>query len=309
MRFLRKTDYYRLIQPNDLETLLQSAVEAGYNGEQLLIDSELSAMETIKSYLAARYDLDRAFSDTPVFDISKSYYAQSRVQYHEPTYSTSSTYPLNARVSINGNIYECTTAITAAEPFTISNWKFICLDYALFYVLNPAPEFQELTNYPTGSVVWFSDNYTYTALRDTTGQSLNMSVYSEYGADRSGEYTLKEDVANSAYWLRNSLYSFSGALPTDGTRWALGDNRNALLVEKVIDISLYNLWTVAAPRNIPEVRIIRYHGRSVNDDSCAMGWLKAVASGDISANIPGKYPIQGLSIVFNTGTPKQINTY
>lgn len=61
MRFLRNTDYYRLIQPNDLDALLLSANDAGYDGNQLLIDSENTAIEIIKNALCARFDLDRIF--------------------------------------------------------------------------------------------------------------------------------------------------------------------------------------------------------------------------------------------------------
>lgn len=316
MRFLRTTDYYRLIQPNDLNVLLQSAQTAGYNGTQLLIDCENGALETVKSYLSARYDLNRVFSDTPIYNSGTTYYGQNRVQYHEPAYSASSTYAIGTRVSINNNIYQCSTTISTPEVFTLAHWTFICLDYALFYITLPYPEFQEFTNYPSGIQVWFSDDYTYTAIKSTKGQLPNSSVYSEYGADKdfpivdTGGTRLLEDVSSTQYWTKSgSKYSVTGTLPTDGTKWTSGDNRNALMVQHIIDITLFNLYSTVSPRNIPELRYVRFDGNDRNQNGGAIGWLKKVASGDISVNLAQKYPQQGLSVVFNSGAPKSQNTY
>lgn len=314
MRFLRNTDYYRLIQPEDLNALLLSAENAGYDGDQLLIDSENTAIEVIKNALCARYDLDRIFTDTPIYSSGTTYYGQNRVQYHEPAYDDSLTYSVGARRSYNNNIYECNTTIGTPEAFTLSKWNFICLDYALFYANIPNSEFQSFTNYLAGTTVWFSDNYTYTALRNTNGQSLNNAVFSEYGADRTVPYDNSpvpqlQDISNTAYWQRNSIYSFSNIIPTNGTKWTQGDNRSQLIVEKVIDIALFNLFTSISPRNIPEVRLIRYDGNDRNQNGGAMGWLKKVALGEIPALLPQKYPVQGIPFVFGTGAPKQQNTY
>lgn len=314
MSFLRKTDYYRLIQPNDLDTLLQAADEAGYDGEQLLLDSENTAIETIKNALLARYDIDRVFTDTPVYDPAATYYAQSRVQYHEAAYDDSITYAAGDRRSYENKIYECNTTIGTPEAFDISHWDFVCLDYALFYAITPNPEFQEFTNYEQGVTVWYKDNYTYTALKPTTGQSLNNVVYSNYGADRTipfdgGTQVYNEGVSNTAYWLRNSVYSFTGIIPTDGTKWIQGDNRSQMIIQNVIDITLFNLFSSVSPRNIPELRMIRYDGNDRNQNGGAMGWCKKVALGQIPVMLPQKTPAEGLPFVFGTGAPKSQNTY
>ena len=315
MRFLRNTDYYRLIQPKELTTLLQTAVISGYDGTQLLIDSENAAIEEIRGYLSARYYLDRLFSDTPLYSGTKTYFGQNRVQYHETAYSATSTYAVGNRISINNNIYECFIAITVAEAFNATKWTFICLDYAIFSANLPATEFKDLLDYPKTTTVWFSDNYTYTALQNTKGQLLNNAVYSEYGADRTasnvdrGTQTYLQDITSATYWLRNTIYSFTGALPTDGTKWTQIDNRNGLMINCIVDIVLYNLFTILAPRNVPAERITRYKGESTHDTKCVIGWLKAVSMGELSANLPTKYPTQGISLIFNSGAPKSQNTY
>lgn len=307
MRFLRNTDYYRLIQPKELTTLLQTAVIAGYDGTQLLIDSENAAIEEIRGYLSARYDLDRLFSDTPLYSGTKTYFGQNRVQYHETAYNATSTYAVGNRISINNNIYECFIAITVAEAFNATKWTFICLDYAIFSANIPATEFKEFLDYPKTTNVWFSDNYTYTAQQNTKGQLLNGAVYSIYGAD--GFVSYLSDITSTTYWTRNSIYSFTGALPTDGTKWTAIDNRNGLMINCIIDIVLYNLFTILAPRNVPAERITRYKGESTHDTKCTIGWLKSIYAGELSANLPNKYPTQGLSVIFNSGAPKSQNTY
>lgn len=310
MRFLRDTDYYRLIQYRDLNELLTIATEdSDYNPQQLLIDSEASAIETVKSYLSARYDIDRALADTPVYDNLTTYYGQSRVQYHEEAYDENETYTTGDRVSHENKIYEANQDIFTPEAFDSVKWDYVCLDYALFYALTPASEFQELTNYIQGSVVWnYSDNRTYTALKNTNGASLNNAVYSEYGADKDRSLYV-EDLSNSVAWQQGSVYSFDGILPTDGTKWVQGDNRSALLIEKLIDITLYNIHSVPSQRNVQQIRMIRYDGARANQVGGAMEWLKKVADGSISANIPQKTPIQGLRIIFGSSAPKSNNTY
>jgi|SRR5690606_18466899 len=57
-----------------------------------------------------------------------------------------------------------------------------------------------------------------------------------------------------------------------------GEDRNALIVLYMIDIALYHLHSNISADNIPELRIIRYNA--------AKEWLKAVAKGDISPDLP-----------------------
>lgn len=315
MRFLRTSDYYRLIQPNDLDALLLSATNAGYDGEQLLIDSENTAIELISSYIKQRYDVTRIFTDTPDFDNATTYYAQNRVQYHEPAYNATLTYSIGDRRSYNNKIYEANTTIGTPEAFNAAKWDFVCLDYALYYVTLPYPEFLPFANYVASNQVWSSDNYTYTALKNTTGQSLNNVVYSEYGADKNtSNYEpntiYAQDLTNSFSWQRSvSKYSITSILPTDGTKWTEGDNRSQLIIQTVIDIALFNLFSAISPRNIPELRLIRYDGNDKNANGGAIGWLKKIASGTISAELPERNPVQGLPIVWGSSFPKSNNLY
>lgn len=57
-----------------------------------------------------------------------------------------------------------------------------------------------------------------------------------------------------------------------------GDGRNHLIVMYLIDITLYHLFTAIAPRTVPQVRYDRY--------TAAINWLKNVAKGAISPDLP-----------------------
>ena len=317
MRFLKNSDY-RLIAPDELDVLLTQAVgNSGYSKSQMLQDFENGAIEEISSYIMARYDVARIFTDTPVWNSGTTYYGQQRVEYHEPAFNPATIYTIGQRVSEAGSIYS-SIAGSAAHAFNAAEWTFVCLDYALFYVSIPYPEFQEFANYSKGSQTWFKDNHTYLALQDTQGAKLGDAYYSTYGADTTttdvgGSIYSKptQDITNQYVWAKSTLpYTVvAGTLPTDGTKWTPGDNRSQLLIEHIVDIVLFKLCATVVPRSIPEIRILRYNGNDVNSNGGAIGWCKKIANGDIEANLYNVYKQQGLSIVWGSSAPKQINTY
>ena len=63
---------------------------------------------------------------------------------------------------------------------------------------------------------------------------------------------------------------------------AVADDRNALIVMYMIDIALYHLFTAVTPRNVPDIRGIRY--------DAAKAWLMAVAKGTINPSLPPVAP-------------------
>jgi hypothetical protein len=90
--------------------------------------------------------------------------------------------------------------------------------------------------------------------------------------------------------------------PTDTSKWTLGDNRNAQVVNYMVDIVLYHIHSRIAPKNIPDLRVKRY------DD--AISWLKNCAKGDwITASIPLIQPKQGMRSRWGSRIPKQNNDY
>ena len=78
----------------------------------------------------------------------------------------------------------------------------------------------------------------------------------------------------------------TGNLPNNTDYFTAGDNRNPKLKEVTIDITLYNIHSKISPRNIPDVRRIRYDGfGNKNESENAIRWLEKVQKGQITPDL------------------------
>jgi phage gp36-like protein len=109
-----------------------------------------------------------------------------------------------------------------------------------------------------------SDDYTL-AIKDDV---LDIVTDSDTGTVNSAELTAQAEIES----YLNQRFDVAAIFE------ASGEDRNALLVTYMVDVALYHLHTRINPRNIPEIRMIRY--------SNVIDWLKMVASGKISPNLP-----------------------
>jgi len=80
----------------------------------------------------------------------------------------------------------------------------------------------------------------------------------------------------------------------------VGSARDHLLVIKVIDIALYNIHAILNPKQIPEIRIMRYDN--------AIEWLREVAAGNVSPNGLTK-PEDGSNNLIQFGSNKKRDHY
>lgn len=277
-RLLRNTDYNRQIQEANLAQILQEDDSVRYYAEQ-------AAQSEMISYLAQRYITSKIFTDTTEFDISTTYYGKNLIEYTEAEFSVQTTYVADDRVSYKGNIYKNILGCTGVLPTFATNWTKITEDKALYYAKTPEVEYSHTTQYSQGDLVWYND-VVYTALVDTTGHL----------------------PTDTSYWSAGASYSFDGIYPEDTAYWTKGDNRNQQIVMYLIDITLYHLHSRINPRNVPELRAVRYDGMNALQTGGAIGWLKKIASGDITADLPVIIPEQGVSIRYGSVT-KNTNTY
>jgi hypothetical protein len=266
-RLLIDNDYLRLIQELNLEQVISS-------NSQIKIDMEQAAQSEMISYLAQRYTTSNIFTNTTAFSLSAVYYAKNLVYLDATAFSAASTYSTNDLVLQAGNVYY-STAGSVAHAFDVSEWTLLGAQYAFFYVTLPESEFNLLTEYAIGDVVWYA-NKTYTCATACTG--------------------IVPSTSTTAFWGTGTSYSITTTFPTDGTVWTVGDNRNQQVVLYLLDITLYHLHSRINPRNIPDLRKERYDGNSPNQNGGAIGWLKRIASGDITADLPNIQPQQGMSI-------------
>lgn len=277
-RLLRNTDYLRQIQEANILQIIEEDEDVRYYAEQ-------AAQSEMISYLSQRYLTDKVFSDTSTFDINATYYGKNLIEYTEDAFVVNTTYVVDDRVSYKGNIYKNILGCTGVPPTFATNWTLITEDKSLYYAKTSESEYSHSTTYAIGAVVWYND-VIYTAIAES----------------------LAHLPTDTGYWSAGATYSFDGFYPENTTYWTKGDNRNQQIVMYLIDITLYHLHSRINPRNVPELRSIRYDGANALQTGGAIGWLKKVASGDVNADLPVIIPAQGNSIRYGSVT-KNINTY
>lgn len=180
-------------------------------------------------------------------------------------------------------VFTDTQVFDISTPYSINN----LVEYT-------APSFNQLSTYSTSDKVVYSGSI-YTSISGSTGvlPSTGVTSWTYVTTDKNLYYAISATTGN---------------YPDNTAYWVKGDNRNQQIVMYMIDIALYHLHSRINPRNIPEVRMIRYDGANAFQSGGAIGWLKKVASGDVTAALPSITPQQGVSIRWGSNT-KNTNNY
>lgn len=250
MAYLRKEDYYHLIQLSNLNQLTN-------NDDKLLDRCEGIATAEINGYLSARFEVAKEMKDVTLWSVTKEYTGGEIVYLDGDTYDSGTTYSVDDIVKQEGNVYICIQSgvdkLSDDTYFTL-----IGQTETLYYSVYPSPKYNYLTEYSTGDEVFY-DGKEYTALKDNQGIK-------------------PDDATNGAtYWGSGTAYNFTGDLINDSTYWAEGDLRNQQLLMITIDLTLYHIHKRIAPQNIPDLRVKCY------DDAIKV--LSKWASGDLIPNI------------------------
>lgn len=277
-RLLRDTDYLRVIQSDNLAQIIES-------NQQTKLDVEQSAQSEMIGYLTQRYITNQIFTDTKVFDISATYNGKQLVEWTANAFSATTVYTINQYVLQAGYIYK-SIAGSVAHAFVPAEWTQICLDKTLFYVKLPNAEYSNIIVYNIGDIIYYN-NIQYTCLVSCLGIL----------------------PTNSQFWTAGTAYTITGFYPDNTAKWTQGDNRNQQIVMYLLDITLYHLHSRINPRNVPDLRKERYDGNSPTQSGGAIAFLKRVASGDVTADLPQILPQQGMSIRYGSAVAKQTNSY
>jgi hypothetical protein len=292
--YLRLKDYDRLIQNDNLTQIISQ-------DSSIRLLSEQMAIEEACSYLRPKYDIVEEFNDTEQFLMSSTYSVDSRINLEGyEYYNNANSYVVDDIVFANNEqVYVCNTPTTGV--FDANDWDLIGNKSDLFYVKAPYPMFNYRTGiYKIGDQVTFRDKV-YTALKPspqlTHTDLLNALTY----ANLPPTNILPDDPTYGAsYWGVGIPYVITGVLPTDTDVWTKGDNRSQQMVMVVIDITLYHIHSRIAPRNIPELRMIRYES--------AKEWLNKCNLGELSPDLP-LLPIQNFNRIRWGGNTKTTNIY
>ena len=279
-RLLRDLDYLRVIQSDNLAQIIES-------NQQTKLDVEQSAQSEMIGYLTQRYITNQIFTDTKLFDINATYNGKQLVEWTAPAFSATTVYVDGIFVVYNGYIYKALSSIPAGA-FNANDWTQICLDKTLFYAIYQNSEYSNVVTYNIGEIVYYN-NIDYTCTTSCVGIL----------------------PTNSQFWVAGAAYTVPYGYPDvdDFKYWKQGDNRNQQIVMYLLDITLYHLHSRINPRNVPDLRKERYDGNSPTQSGGAIAFLKRVASGDVTADLPQILPQQGMSIRYGSAVAKQTNSY
>jgi len=326
-RLLTDTNYLGVTLSDNVRELI-----AEYRNQWL--DSEQVAQSEMISYLKQRYIINQIFTDTTFWDITLQYSGKNLIQYTETAwndltsytgsalYVAATTYAINNtvsyygyiytslangntgnlptdatkwskgvrtnRVSYKGYIYECISASTGYVPTNATYWRVVTEDNAYYYITLPYDEWDVEEEYAVSDQVWFL-NKSYTAAKANLG--------------------IDPSLTNSTtYWGTGTTYlTTAGVFPDNQSVWTKGDNRNALIVRYLLDITAYHFMRAVPARGIPVHIKEAYNGNDPMDRGGAIGWLKRVAAGDINAELPNIVITQGLSFTGGASRTKQDN--
>lgn len=288
MAYLIQSDFKKLIQTDNLNQII-----GGDNS--ILLSIQRAAQSEAVSYLVQKYITAEEFTDTNAYDSTISYDAKDRIYLDAQIYNAALNYILDQLTQLSGNIYICVSATTGT--FDLTKWTLLGVQGTIFFVTLPATEFNYYNFYNVGSIVFWQDSV-YTCLIATRTNDHSASL--QTGNRDFLINTFPNDPINGIQNWGVGVPYFVSTAPNDLTSWTQGDNRNPQLVNYCIDIALYHIHSRIAPRNIPELRVVRHQE--------AIQWLKDAGQGKITADLPLIQPKSGGRIRFG-GEIKRINNY
>jgi len=252
MAYLIESDYSTSIRA-DLLTLVTAAT-----GVRTL--AERQAEQEVLSYLGGRYDSDKIFKAHTVWSPATEYLFNDLVVIQANAYDASAAYSIDDLIEFTNDIvYIAIDAVAAGEtPITDpAKWTLIALSDT-FYTALPTADFVLGTIYTTGQFVVYLD-VRYIVTANTTGTQI---------------------PTNTSYWAVDASTVAIGTLPTVITDWTVGDTREPLIIQHIVNIATWTLSAQANPKNI------RQDYRDRRDDSIA--WLKMAA--DPRKNVSPGFP-------------------
>ena len=293
--YLNLFDYTRQIQADQL-----TQVAGGSTPVRLM--TEMAALAEVKSYLVQRYNCDAEFTDMAEWSQLISYKALQRFFLKYTTFAATSTYAVGDKVTYLTECFICKTAIGTAAPWDASKWDLLGNENDIYYGKLPAQQFDYYTTYAKDDEVFYKNKV--------------------YTAKKPSKEVLPDSTSfGFEYWGNGVAYSIAaGTLPTNTTYFVLGDNRSQKAVQVLIDVVLYHIESRINPRNVPQLRLERYMGKTedrvesggsiIYPTYCALGWLQS-AGGEgnaVTADLPKLMPTQGNRIRWG-GVPKNVNNY
>lgn len=227
---------------SDFETVIkQEQLSLLSNDPIILNDLELTAAQEIDLYLSSKYL--SPFKNIPLYSSTDTYTYLNEVRY-TPTGQTSPT----------ESIYQLNFGIkpTPTQQFHYDN-SFTTYDPSTNSYSTNLNGYNNINSYQ-GPGVGYSSIYN------------NLTLNSEPG------YVVHTFNGETITGITSTA---QGITPTDQSTWEKKDTRNNLYKMFLIDVLLYHLFSKVMPRQIPELRLIRYKD--------TIEKLKAIQKGTLQA--------------------------
>ncbi len=306
MAFLRKSDYYSLISETNLNVVITDT-------DTFLADRQRTAKEEISSFLRHRYDVNQIFKDILTFVLANTYAENDLIEWSEDAYVPATTYNTDDLCSYSDKIYQCNED-GVAGVWNASKWTELADNESLWYARQPTTD-----NLPSETFSYTQNAYTgnhneitgWDKATDTTlyFKRIEKRIYifnsasnrtTGYPSEGYFEYDAGGvDLPITKKVFTGDNETLGGYIDIVGyvddlqewnvvasKYWTLGDNRNAKIVELMIDIVVYHTHARIQPRNIPEIRKERYDGNDPDQKGGAIGYLKLVQKGTVQMDLP-----------------------
>lgn len=317
MAYLYKTDYKTYIQGDYLRQLTQ----ADDNKRAI---QENASLQVIISKLTQKYDLNEEFKDLEVWDSTKTYGAGDRVYVDVSAdgfvqWVTATAYAVGDSVYYNGYGYVCITA-NSDVTFTPAKWTSVGAQYTIYYGAYPdtctlkgqpvistlaqpyAPVFNYKNVYKKDDVVFWKGN-TYVCNSATALPTQQVLIQANRINPDLVYNVFPDDPVNNAdgqYWTDETAYVIEAGTVLTDSAWVRGDNRNQLIKDAMVKITVFLLSPLIAPMNRPEQWLEDYRD--------VLRRLKSAALGEETLLLPLKQP-QYNQHTYYGGNPKRINFY
>lgn len=318
VQYLIPNDYLATIQSGQLNDQLLDELNAGNLQRNF---AESWAIGQLRSKLKSKYDLDYELTPTLSYDPKKTYLGGDRCVIDFPEWEEKVYHQFECVVKDSvGYICIITDSTTTWDG---SQWQSLGNQYTIYHIQLPFDRFSidiQLTQgiytkgfYKVGDKVWWAE-HTYKALRQTilTDHDTALQYY------MTGDIGLPNVFPNEpnegkAWWEdlgRYEILPFAGTEDNPGnalalplgtsdqpSAWTLGDNRDPVIMQVLIDLSLWMLHRRISPQNIPKLR------EQAKDD--AFGWLSNVKSSKDDTDLEQLQPEQGSSFRWGSKTKNQ----
>jgi len=259
-QFLIKEDFLSLIEESDLDELTNS-------NDNVLEDVIDESVEEVAGYIRHRYNETIELAPVQSFSLTKE------IELTDQTaYDATATYVAgDVMYFTDYKVYKANQAVAAGETPVTDPTKWDLVAYELYdRVYWEETAYDESTTYNTGDRASYG-GYIWESTADGVTGTWNASNWNSIGNNESHWHILD-------YMIKGEDLNYPDAKEED--------NRNKKLRAVTLDVALYNLFARITPRDIPEVRQIRYDGQGrKNDSENAISWLEKVQKGTVTPDM------------------------